>query len=174
MTIVYGADWCEDTRRSRRLLRRLSIAHEYHNIDEDVFALERACALNAGQRRTPVIDVFGAVLVEPTNVDLRDALVRAELVTIEEARDRASVQNVGDVERTARTAAGLFAIAAAQACPRALRWPLRIAGAALAFTGVSGWSPAYALAGVTSLDGPGDRPHESSRAAWFAPVGDAK
>ena len=71
-------------------------------------------------------------------------------------------------------AAGLFAIAAAQACPRALRWPLRIAGAALAFTGVSGWSPAYALAGVTSLDGPGDRPHESSRAAWFAPVGDAK
>lgn len=170
LTIVYGADWCEDTRRSRRLLRRLSIAHEYHNIDEDVFALERACTLNAGERRTPVIDLNGAVLVEPSNVDLRDALIRAELVTIDEARDRATVQNVGDLERAGRTAAGLFVMGAAQMCPRALRWPLRLAGAALALTGVSGWSPTYALAGLTSLDGPGDRPHESSRQAWFAPV----
>jgi glutaredoxin len=170
VAIVYGADWCEDTRRARRLLRRLSIAHEYHNIDEDVFALERACALNVGERRTPVIDLNGAVLVEPSNLDLRDALVRAELVTIEDAHDRAAVQNVGDAERVARAAAGLFAIAVAQACPRAARWPVRLAGAALALTGISGWSPLYALAGVTSLDGPGDRPHESSRQAWLAPV----
>jgi mycoredoxin len=170
LTIVYGADWCEDTRRSRRLLRRLSIAHEYHNIDEDVFALERACALNAGERRTPVIDIGGAVLVEPSNADLRAALIRAELVTFEEARERATVQNIGDAERAARTAAGLFAIAVAQAGPRGVRWPLRLAGAALALTGISGWSPAYAAAGITSLDGPGDRPRESSRAAWFAPA----
>ncbi len=165
--IVYGADWCEDTRRARRLLRRLSIAHEYHNVDEDVFALERACALNAGERRTPVIDVNGAVLVEPSNGDLIQSLIRADFVTEEDARARASVQNVGDAERAARTAAGLLAVAVAQACPRAARWPLRLAGAALALSGISGWSAAYALAGVTSLDGPGDRPHESSRAQWF-------
>ena len=166
--IVYGADWCEDTRRARRLLRRLSIAHEYHNIDEDVFALERACALNMGERRTPVIDVNGIVLVEPSNPDLAAVLIRAELVTTDEARERAHVQNVGDVERAARTGSGVFAIAMAQACPRVARWPLRIAGAALALTGISGWSPAYALAGVTSLDGPGDHPHEKSRTAWYA------
>jgi glutaredoxin len=74
---VYGADWCEDTQRSRRLLRRLAIAHEYHNVDEDVFALERACALNAGERRTPVIEIVGTVLVEPSNPDLTAALIRA-------------------------------------------------------------------------------------------------
>jgi glutaredoxin len=141
LLIVYGADWCEDTRRARRLLRRLSIAHEYYNIDEDVFALERACALNAGERRTPVVDVNGVVLVEPSNLDLTEALIRAELVGVEEARDRASVQNIGDAERAARVAAGLFAIAAAQAFPRGVRWPFRFAGAALALTGLSGWSP---------------------------------
>ena len=171
--IVYGADWCDDTRRARRLLRRLSIAHDYRNIDEDVFALERACALNAGERRTPVIDVDGIVLVEPSNMDLADALIRAEYVSKDEARERGRMQNVGDAERAAWTVAGLFVIAAAQGCPRAARWPLRLAGAALAFTGISGWSPAYAAAGLSSLDGPGDRPAEVSRTAWFTrPGGD--
>ena len=166
--IVYGADWCEDTNRARRLLRRLSIAHEYHNVDEDVFALERACALNMGQRRTPVIDVNGSILVEPGNEDLIVALIRADFITEDEASDRARVQNIGDVERVARAAAGLFVVAAAQATPRGLRWPLRLAGLALALTGVSGWSPSYAWAGVTTLDGPGDRPEEASRSTWFA------
>lgn len=170
---VYGADWCEDTKRARRLLRRLSIAHEYHNVDEDIFALERACALNMGERRTPVIDVNGSVLVEPANDDLVVALIRAELITEDEARDRAGVQNVGDVERAARAAAGLFVLAAAQATPRGVRWPLRIIGAALALTGVSGWSPVYAWAGVSSLDGPGDRPQEASRSNWFTPTREA-
>ncbi|HTL46243.1 MAG TPA: YgaP-like transmembrane domain [Vicinamibacterales bacterium] len=168
--IVYGADWCEDTSRARRLLRRLSIAHEYHNVDEDVFALERACALNAGQRRTPVIDVGGSVLVEPANGDLIIALVRAELITEEEVRDRATVQNVGDIERAARTTAGLLVVAGAQLTPRLLRWPLRAVGLALAVTGICGWSPAYAWAGVTSIDGPADRPEEASRSTWFAPT----
>jgi glutaredoxin len=60
MITVYGADWCEDTRRSRRHLRRLGVPHLYLNIDEDLDALDRAKALNLGQRRTPVIDLgFG-------------------------------------------------------------------------------------------------------------------
>ncbi len=36
MITVYGADWCEDTRRSLRHLRRLGVAHRYVNIDEDL------------------------------------------------------------------------------------------------------------------------------------------
>ena len=55
MITVYGADWCEDTRRALRQLRRLGIAHQYLNIDEDLDALERAKALNHGRRRTPVM-----------------------------------------------------------------------------------------------------------------------
>ena len=50
MITVFGADWCEDTRRSLRHLRRLSVAHRYLNIDEDLAALERALALPGGGR----------------------------------------------------------------------------------------------------------------------------
>ena len=166
--LVYGADWCEDTQRSLRLLRRLSIAHRYLNIDEDLAALERAKTLNAGERRTPVIDIAGTVLVEPANAALTDALVTAQLISDDEVRERTMVQNVGDVERAMRTAGGLLLMAAAQANPRMLRWPMRIAGAALALTGITGWCPAYTAAGVTSLEGPGDRPLEASRSEWFA------
>ena len=55
MITVYGADWCEDTRRSLRQLRRLAVPHQYINIDEDLDALDRAKALNAGRRRTPTM-----------------------------------------------------------------------------------------------------------------------
>ena len=45
MITVYGADWCEDTQRSLRHLRRLSVPHQYINIDEDLDALDRAKSL---------------------------------------------------------------------------------------------------------------------------------
>src|SRR3982751_5056250 len=75
MLIVYGADWCEDTQRSLRHLRRLAVPHRYVNIDEDLDALDRAKTLNSGRRRTPVIEMDGTVLVEPTNDTLTAALV---------------------------------------------------------------------------------------------------
>ena len=53
MITVYGADWCEDTRRSLRHLRRLGVAHHYHNVDEDLDALNQASSINGGVRRTP-------------------------------------------------------------------------------------------------------------------------
>jgi glutaredoxin len=57
---VYGAEWCEDTQRSLRLLRRLGVPHESIIIDVDLDALVRAKALNYGNRRTPTIDLgFG-------------------------------------------------------------------------------------------------------------------
>lgn len=56
MITVYGAEWCEDTRRSLRHLRRLGVAHHFRNVDEDLDALERATTLTGGIRRTPTID----------------------------------------------------------------------------------------------------------------------
>lgn len=167
---VYGADWCEDTQRSMRHLRRLAVPYEYLNVDDDPDALERAKAMNGGKRRTPTIDLSGRVLVEPTNAALTDALVDAQVVTREQVGERLAVQNVGDLERVLRVGGGLFLLAAAHASPRGLRWPLRLAGVTMAFTGLSGWCPAYARAGVTSLDGPGDRPAEAARRAWTRPV----
>jgi hypothetical protein len=174
MIIVYGADWCEDTRRSRRHLRRLSIPPRYLNVDEDLDALDRARALNGGIRRTPTIDVgTGApALVEPDNDTLTLALIQADFLSASDAAERLAVQNVGDLERVGRAFAGLALIGAGSLAPRILRWPLRLAGAAVALTGVTGWCPAYHAAGVSSLGGPGDRPEESVRTAWLASVPD--
>ncbi len=171
MITVYGADWCEDTRRSLRHLRRLGVPYRYLNIDEDLDALDRAKALNNGERRTPTIDlgVGGRALVEPENDELTGALVELQMLTNETARERMAVQNVGDVERVVRTGAGLTLIVLADSAPRALRPLMRLAGAVVAVSGVSGWCPIYHYAGVTSLDGPADRPNEAVRRTWLAP-----
>ena len=166
MITVYGADWCEDTQRSMRHLRRVAVPYRYINIDEDLDALERAMALNNGKRRTPVIDMDGTVLVEPTNDTLTATLVERQHLTVEQAQERLAVQNVGDLERALRAGGGIFLLALAGAAPRALRWPLRLAGAAIALSGFAGWCPAYSIARRSSLDGPGDRPGEASRSRW--------
>jgi glutaredoxin len=171
MITVYGADWCEDTRRSQRLLRRLHVPHHYINIDEDLDGLYRAKALNHGDRRTPTIDLGlgGEALVEPDNETLTGALVERQMLSRDQAHERLGVQNVGDVERVLRTTAGLAIVAMASASPRSVRWPMRLLGLAAAFTGVAGWCPAYHSLGVTSLGGPGDRPDEAERAVWVVP-----
>lgn len=171
MITVYGADWCEDTRRSLRHLRRLAVAHHYINIDEDAAALERAKGMNGGVRRTPTIDVGigGPPLVEPDNDTLSAALVELQMLTPDDLHERLAVQNVGDIERVLRVGFGAALLLAAATVPRSARWPLRIAGAATAMTGLAGWCPFYHATGVSSLDGPGDRPDESTRNAWIAP-----
>lgn len=168
MITVYGADWCEDTQRAMRHLRRLAVPYRYINIDEDLDALERAKALNSGRRRTPVIDMDGTTLVEPTNGTLTAALVEREHLTVEQAQERLTVQNVGDFERALRAGGGIFLVALSGAAPRMLRWPLRLAGATIALSGFAGWCPAYSFTRRSSLDGPGDRPAEASRSGWTA------
>jgi hypothetical protein len=171
MITVYGADWCEDTRRSLRHLRRLGVPHVYLNIDEDLDALHRAKALNHGLRRTPVIDLGlgGTPLVEPDNDSLTGALVERAMLSPEEAVERLAIQNVGDFERVLRTLGGAALLIVSRRLPRLLRPPLVAAGAMAALSGVSGWCPAYHAAGVTSMDGPGDRPDEGHRDAWLVP-----
>jgi glutaredoxin len=172
MITVYGADWCEDTRRSLRHLRRLGVAHQYINIDEDSIALERAKSLNSGQRRTPTIDVGlgGSALVEPDNDTLSSALVELQMLTQQDVHERLGLQNVGDLERAMRTGVGAFLLLAARSAPRAVRWPLRAIGLATALTGATGWCPVYYRSGLSSLDGPGDRRDEAKRGAWLTRV----
>jgi len=174
MITVYGADWCEDTQRALRHLRRLGVAHRYRNIDEDSRGLDLARALVPGStdRRTPVIDlgVGGQPLVEPDNDTLTSALVELQMLTLEDAIERMGVQNVGDLERLARTAAGILLFAAAAAVRGRGRWVVRAVAGLVALSGISGWCPAYQIAGVTSIGGPGDRPAETTRSRWLGPV----
>jgi glutaredoxin len=170
MITVYGADWCEDTQRSLRHLRRLGVPHDYINIDEQIEGLERARSLNHGERRTPTIDlgVGGTALVEPENDTLSEALIELQMLTQEQVQERLAVQNVGDAERIARSGAGAALLLASTTGPSVLRWPVRLLGMKLLVTGITGWCPLYHLSGVTSLDGPGDRPAEARRSTWLA------
>lgn len=167
---VYGADWCEDTRRSRRLLRRLGVGHVYRNVDEDPDALDQATRLGSGIRRTPVVQIADDALVEPSNEALTDALVTHGLVGRAEALDRLSVQNVGDFERVVRVSSGLVLYAATRRDRGLLAMPLGLAGIALMLTGIAGWCPVYNARRISSLGGPGDRPREAERHTWLRPV----
>jgi glutaredoxin len=171
MITVFGADWCEDTRRSRRHLRRLGVPHEYLNIDEDLDALHRAKAVNNGLRRTPVIDLGlgGPPLVEPDNDSLTAALVERDMLAPDAAVERLAIQNVGDFERLLRTLAGAALLLASRTLPGPARAPFILSGAFATLSGLTGWCPAYHAAGVTSIDGPGDRPDEGQRESWLTP-----
>lgn len=170
MITVYGADWCEDTRRSLRHLRRLHVPHDYFDIDDDLDALLRAHELNGGRRRTPTIDLGlgGGALVEPSNDTLTGALVEMAMLTRDEAYERLAIQNIGDVERAVRATAGLALLAAGASAPRSARWLFGVLGLLATATGLTGWCPAYYYAGVTSLGGPGDRPNEAERGEWVS------
>jgi glutaredoxin len=167
---VYGADWCEDTRRTLRHLRRLHVPHEYLNIDESSEALARAMTLNGGRRRTPTVDlgVEGPALVEPSNDTLTGALVELAMLTRDDAYERMAVQNVGDIERALRTTVGAAMLGLAALVPRGSRWPFSAVGLFVGMTGLLGWCPGYHYAGLTSLGGPGDRPDESERDEWVS------
>jgi glutaredoxin len=167
--VLYGAAWCEDTRRTRRLLRRLGIRHRYRDVDEDLEALDRATTLNQGVRRTPVVTVGSDVFVEPTNPAMTAALLAHGLLTREQVAERLHLQNVGDFERVIRVSSGLLVLASQRQAPGVLRGLLTLTGAGLVLTGVFGWCPVFHAKGVSSLNGPGDRPDEADRQTWLRP-----
>ncbi len=169
MITVYGADWCEDTQRALRHLRRLGVIHSYENVDADPEALGRAKALNDGKRRTPTIDVDGTTLVEPTIGELTSALRERHQVAPAQLH-QLEVYNVGDLERILRIGAGLLAVTAAGRMRSAWRWPLAVWGLMETVSGAVGSCPIYSALGKTSYAGPGDRPREAERRAWLAPV----
>lgn len=168
MLTIYGADWCEDTQRSLRYLRRIGVEHLYRNVDEDAAALDEAKALNHGKRRTPVVQVNGEVLVEPGTRALGEALVRNGIIDRRIASERLSRQNVGDLERGIRIGAGAGLALLALKAPRALKIPLVALGVWEALTGATGSCPVYRALGVTSLGGPLDHPMETDRDKWLA------
>ena len=170
MLTVYGADWCEDTQRSLRHLRRLGVAYSYENVDKDPEALGRAKALNDGKRRTPTIDVDGTTLVEPTNDQLTAALEERHMVSPGQVERQLRRHNVGDLERGLRIGGGLLTIALAMRMKGPWKWPVAAWGAFEAISGGMGSCPVYTAMGVTSLGGPGDHPREAERRAWTAPV----
>ena len=72
---VYGADWCSDCKRSKRLLDSKNIEYTWVDVDNNEPALQTVKSLNQGKRIIPTI-VFpnGDILVEPTDSQLSSKL----------------------------------------------------------------------------------------------------
>ena len=71
---VYGADWCGDTRRTRKLLATLGVPYDYVDIDDDPAAEAWITEQNNGKRLTPTVDLGDARLFEPSDAELEAAL----------------------------------------------------------------------------------------------------
>jgi mycoredoxin len=77
---VYGADWCEDTRRTRRHLDGLGVVYDYINLDQDKRAAEWVKRQNDGRERKPTVKIGEQVLAVPSDQELENALRQQALV----------------------------------------------------------------------------------------------
>ena len=77
---MYGAEWCGDCVRSKRLLNELGVDFDYINIEEVAGAADRVVEINGGTQSIPVI-IFkdGTHLTEPSDKDLRNKIESLEL-----------------------------------------------------------------------------------------------
>jgi mycoredoxin len=72
---MYGAEWCGDCRRSKRLLDTMDVAYDYVDLEADVTGADRAHAIS-GRTNIPVIDLpDGSHLVEPSDAELHARVV---------------------------------------------------------------------------------------------------
>ena len=68
---MYGADWCSDCRRSKKLLDQLGVGYEYIDVDAIESAADEARAIS-GRTNIPVIAFSdGTHFVEPSDAELR-------------------------------------------------------------------------------------------------------
>ena len=71
MITMYGADWCSDCRRSKKLLDEMGADYEYVDLLADPTAADRAKAIS-GRTSIPVIAFSdGTHFVEPSDDELR-------------------------------------------------------------------------------------------------------
>lgn len=72
--IVYGADWCGDTVRAKRVLDDLGVQYTFVDIDENAEGEEKVIEFNNGKRRIPLVEVGGEMLSVPSRGDLEQRL----------------------------------------------------------------------------------------------------
>ena len=79
---MYGADWCGDCRRSKRLLEELDVQITHIDVEADLSAADKVVEINGGAKSIPVI-VFPdeTHLTEPSDNDLKDKLVSLGVIS---------------------------------------------------------------------------------------------
>lgn len=78
---MYGADWCGDCRRSKRLLEELDVQVTHIDVEADQSAAAKVIEINGGAKSIPVI-VFadGTHLTEPSDNDLKAKLQALKII----------------------------------------------------------------------------------------------
>jgi len=78
---VYGADWCPDCQRAKRILAERQVQYSWVDIDKDREGEKFVIKTNRGNRSVPTI-VFGdgSILVEPSNTELSEKLFKTLLI----------------------------------------------------------------------------------------------
>ncbi len=78
---MYGADWCGDCRRSKRLFEELDIQVNHIDVEQDESAAAKVIEINGGAQSIPVI-VFsdGTHLTEPSDNDLKAKLEALNII----------------------------------------------------------------------------------------------
>jgi mycoredoxin len=78
---MYGADWCGDCRRSKRLLEELDVQITHIDVEKDESAAVKVIEINGGAQSIPVI-VFpdGTHLTEPSDIDLKAKLEALKII----------------------------------------------------------------------------------------------
>ena len=72
---VFGADWCGDCFRAKRVLERAGAPYEWIDVEVQAGATAEAVELAGGRKNIPVIELpDGRILVEPTDPELEEAL----------------------------------------------------------------------------------------------------
>ena len=71
---VYGANWCEDTKRTRALLDNLDVNYDYVDIEKDEQAARWVKEQNNGKERKPTVKIGERVLCVPDDAELEGAL----------------------------------------------------------------------------------------------------
>jgi len=71
---VYGADWCEDTRRTLGQLDSLGVPFEYIDIEQDEASARWVREQNGGKERKPTLKVGEEILSTPDDERLEGAL----------------------------------------------------------------------------------------------------
>lgn len=80
MITFYGATWCGDCRRSKRLLEELRVTYTYIDVEADPSGAAKVVEINGGRQSIPVI-VFpdGTHLTEPSDPTLRAKLIALKI-----------------------------------------------------------------------------------------------
>ncbi len=70
----YGADWCGDCRRSKRLLVENSVEFTYVDSEKDLTAAEKIVAISGRQNIPLLVFLDGTFLSEPSDAALKAKL----------------------------------------------------------------------------------------------------